>query len=293
MRDPIPSEPKSTFPTFQVPQASAMRGRAPPVQVARAAEEGRADLLSEPCALAGAPSVISGSSCPIVGNSNIKMQSVTENCLLNSVTVPKKQRNDHKAVAHNNSDKLEYKFGALQLYFGQDIPNQKSDNLEGDLTELNLTNVNNASSTHSNSKLSNNETYYSLERLIKLSQRTRQLELLGYELPLRLCGGGESSLSTGTSGWGTPPSQQASNNNGKFISLLLFFLKSVLPNQIDTNLLHFCVQLITRAAGAPRVLPIQIMQARSNGVMPIEILQAKDLNRKTAVSFSLIGSVAL
>lgn len=194
-----------------------MRGRASPVQVARAAEEGRADLLSQPCASVGAQSVISGSSCPLAGNSNLRMQSVTENCLLNSVTVPKIQRNDHTAVAHNNSDKLECKFGALQL-FGQDIPNQKSENLEGDLIELNLMkNANRTSSTtHCNSKLSDNETY-SLERLITLSQRTRHLERLGHILPLRLCGGGESSLSTGTSGWGTPPSQQASNSNGRFI----------------------------------------------------------------------------
>lgn len=61
----------------------------------------------------------------------------------------------------------------------------------------------------------NNESYYTLDRLIRLSQRTRQLERLGYDLPpLRLCGGGESSLSTGTTGWGTPPSQQTNNNNG-------------------------------------------------------------------------------
>lgn len=63
--------------------------------------------------------------------------------------------------------------------------------------------------------LADNESYYTLDRLIQLSQRTRQLERLGYVLPLRLCGGGESSLSTGTTGWGTPPSQQANNNNGK------------------------------------------------------------------------------
>ncbi|KAF5283611.1 hypothetical protein FQR65_LT13817 [Abscondita terminalis] len=210
MRDPTPSEPKFTFPTYQVPQASAMRGRAPPVQVARAAGEDRAYLPSQPCASSGVYSVINGSSCPLVGNSNLRMQSVTENCLLNSVTVPKIQRNDHTTVAHNNSDKLECKFGALQHLFGQDIPNQKSDNLEGDLIELNLT-KNKSSSTHCNSNITDEN--YSLERLVKLSQRTRELERLGFTLPLRLRGGGESSLSTGTSGWGSPPSQQASNNN--------------------------------------------------------------------------------
>lgn len=231
MRDPTPSEPKSTFPTYQVPQASAMRGRAPPVQVARAAREGRADLSSIPCATNGVISVISGSSCPLTGNSNLRMQSVTENCLLNFVTVPKIQRNDHTAVAHNNSDKLECKFGALKLFFGQDIPNQKSDNLEGDLTELNLTRVNNTSSTQCNSKKTNyNETFYSLERLIKLSQRTRHLESLGHILPLRLCGGGESSLSTGTTGWGSPPSQQASNTGESSSSLPIFHFNFVVPS---------------------------------------------------------------
>ncbi|KAB0794077.1 hypothetical protein PPYR_13697 [Photinus pyralis] len=209
MRDPAPSEPKFTFPTFEVPQASAMRGRAPPVQVARAAGEDRACLPSTPFASLGAYSVINGSSCPTGGNSNLRMQSVTDNCLLNSVTVPKIQRNDHTAVAHNNSDKLESKFGALQFLFGQDIPNEKSENLNGDLIELNLTKNNTSSNCNSNAT----DESYSLERLIRLSQRTRELERLGYALPLRLCGGGESSLSTGTSGWGSPPSQPASNTN--------------------------------------------------------------------------------
>lgn len=212
MRVPCPSEPNFIFPTYQVPQVSAMRGRAPPVQVARAAWGGRADPPSTPCA-SGAISVISsGSSCS-KGNSNLRMQSVTENCLLNSVTVPKIQRND-QLVGHNNnnnSDKLECKFGALLL--GQDIPNQKSDALElkQDLkSELNLMNT-----TITTTQYLDNENHYTLDRLIKLSQRTRDLERQGYCLPLRLRGGGESSISTGTTGWGTPPSQQASNNNCK------------------------------------------------------------------------------
>ncbi|GJQ80904.1 hypothetical protein Trydic_g4721 [Trypoxylus dichotomus] len=78
MRVPVSSEPNSTFPTYQVPQVSAMRGRAPPVQqvVARASWGGRADPPSThngcPPAVhavnatttdAATLSVISGSSC--------------------------------------------------------------------------------------------------------------------------------------------------------------------------------------------------------------------------------------
>lgn len=36
---------------------------------------------------------------------------------------------------------------------------------------------------------------------------------------LRLKGGGESSLSNGTSAWGTPPTQPSTNNNGKLKQL--------------------------------------------------------------------------
>ncbi|XP_018330621.1 protein Gawky isoform X2 [Agrilus planipennis] len=265
MRDPAPSEPNSTFPTYQVPQeASAMRGRASPVQVARVSWGGRADLPSAAPRVPqpGAPSsVISGSSgCPHVkiGNSyyysNFRMQSVTENCLLinNSVTVPKIQRNDRSSVTHNNNnynvnnndnvgdrDKLGCKFGALEL-LGQDIPNQKSDDLENDLTvELNLTQDNTTINDNANtitkdsppseephSSLTAIETasvhsrdndncdnYYNLDRLIQLSKRTRILERQGFKLALGLYGGGESSLSAGTSGWGTPPQQASSNNS--------------------------------------------------------------------------------
>lgn len=42
-----------------------------------------------------------------------------------------------------------------------------------------------------------------------------------FSAPLRLRGGGESSLSTGTSGWGSPPSQQGNNSNGKFWSNII------------------------------------------------------------------------
>lgn len=220
MRAPTPSEPKSTFPTYQVPQESAMRGSAPPLVqddektddekhnnikinnnnnnvelVDWATWKYRAELPSEPKNLTATTtnnsnnnninnmdnnkiknnlenllvdndnddvvveisgssscftSVINGSSCILLnkkynnGNSNIRMQSVTENCLLNSVTVPKIQRNDQNLmVAHNNynnnnniirnnynnnnnsSDKLVYKFGALPLFNGRDIPYKK------------------------------------------------------------------------------------------------------------------------------------------------------------------------
>lgn len=156
MRAPTPSEPKSNiFPTYQVPQESAMRGSAPlPVQqdeIARTSQGGRADPLTRPFGVRdprgkhAASSVISGSGRGPAAQGreasapNLKLQSVTDNCLLNSVTVPKIQRNDRDTVAHNNltnnnnnvdSDKVDdsSKFGALPL--GRDIPNQKSDDLE-------------------------------------------------------------------------------------------------------------------------------------------------------------------
>lgn len=238
MRAPAPSEPNSTFPTYQVPQVSAMRGSAPPVQVARVARGDRAEppgnaqrvAVTVPTGDGIASSVIYGSSCRTSlkspGNSNLKMQSVTDNCLLNTVTVPNKQRKDRATVTHNNSSKLDCKFGALLI--GQDIPNQKSDDLEEvdlNANKMNLTctdanDDNTASSIHKCEMphYNNNDETYTLERLIKLSQRTRRLEREGYALPmLRLCGGGESSLSTGTTGWGTPPSQQATNNNGRLL----------------------------------------------------------------------------
>lgn len=193
MRAPAPSEPNSTFPTYQVPQVSAMRGSAPPVQVARAAAGGvraepplnDAHHVIIPDVDGFVSSVISGSSCRTSlkspGNSNLKMQSVTDYCLLNTVTVPNKQRKDRSTLTYNNSSKM--------------IDDKAANSIH--------------EPPHYNDKS------YTLERMIKLSQRTRRLEREGYILPmLRLCGGGESSLSTGTTGWGTPPSQQASNNNG-------------------------------------------------------------------------------
>ncbi|CAG9864079.1 unnamed protein product [Phyllotreta striolata] len=208
MRAPAPSEPKSIFPTYQVPQMlSAIRGSAPPVQVAGTAWGGRADPPSStPGAGDGVSSVISGSSCRSIGNSNLRMQSVTENCLLNSVTVPNMQRNDRSTVAHNNSFKLgSSKFGALLP--GRDIPNQKSDDLElhDDLNVL-------ITAKYDTKNCDNNdEKDHGVLLLEPASQNDCDLRELSS--PLRLRGGGESSLSTGTSGWGTPPSQQSGNNN--------------------------------------------------------------------------------
>ncbi|XP_049826803.1 protein Gawky isoform X2 [Aethina tumida] len=278
MRAPFPSEPKSTFPTYQVPQqqeSATMRGSAavPPVQVAGAGRGGRAGPPSGPPPGpvaqrrddGPAMSVITnGSSCrrPRTSgrdNSNVKMQSVTENCLLNysTVTVPNRQRNGRpKSAAHNNSDKLDSKFGALS--FGRDIPNKKSDDLEvldaydycnsddtSPLTILvrfcsnnsNLTDDNNTAATLTDlvdrfvaTVTSDNDEDDVDSR--RQSTRTNNDEhapnvtkpndapVAGtrYSVPLRLRGGGESSLSTGTSNWGSPPSQQASNNNASSTS---------------------------------------------------------------------------
>lgn len=150
------------------------------------------------------------------------MQSVTENCLLNSVTVPKIQRilDRVNTVTHNNSSKLDDKFGALSP--GRDIPNQKADDLEllHDLNALKF--LKESDNTTIINCDNNDDTDYHdmcyLHRL-KLKLRTNDNDDDGCRTfvgPLRLRGGGESSLSTGTSGWGTPPSQQASNNNGNF-----------------------------------------------------------------------------
>lgn len=208
MRAPALSEPKSTFPTYKVPQLSAMRGRAPPVQVARAAWGRRANPPSPPPVtyLLGDLSVIPGSSCcPSQGcNSNLRMQSVTENCLLNSVTVPKIQRIDRESVAHNNSSKLDDKFGA----FGQDIPNQKSDDLE--VFDLyNLMQDLNESCDNDNSC---DGLLDELQRAGALFQRTNDYGSMIHHSPLRLRGGGESS---GTSNWGSSNTQPTGNNNGK------------------------------------------------------------------------------
>lgn len=226
MRAPIPSEPITTFPTYQVPLESAMRGSASPVQVqARAAWEDRADLLgSSLYVYIDDSSVIIGSSCFSNNNSNIKMQSVTENCLLNSVTVPKIQRiTDHDLVAHNNSSKLDIKFGALPP--GRDIPNKKADDLELLFDDFNaLKFISTSTSTKFTSICDNNDNKdYDMCHL----HRFNFLPLIAthpdcydsveeFTAPLRLRGGGESSLSTGTSGWGSPPSQQTANTNGMY-----------------------------------------------------------------------------
>ncbi|KAF7266603.1 hypothetical protein GWI33_020105 [Rhynchophorus ferrugineus] len=229
MRVPTLSEPKcNTFPTYQVPQESAMRGRAPhPVQheVAGALRGGRADPPTIAFAvptLDVAQSVIFGSSWGLAHgagpNSNVKLQSVTENCLLNIVTVPKIQRNDHCLVDNNNStynvdrDKLDHrdKFGALPI--GRDIPNQKSEDLEvlDDLNALKtLKTAVNCDNNDKDKEPTENHALCHKNQKLRTTFGHDQV----YSVPLRLRGGGESSLSTGTSGWGSPPSQQASNNN--------------------------------------------------------------------------------
>ncbi|KAI4455914.1 trinucleotide repeat-containing protein [Holotrichia oblita] len=217
-----------------------------------------------------------------------------------TVTVPNKQRNkdvrqqqivvgddvSHNNINNNNdndninnnilstiitnSDKLACKFGALKqilLFDGQDIPNQKADDLENffddnvDDNELmmNLTNTtyySSGSTTDDDRRGSittkttttkyllvsddyktpfncttttiihnNNDnkqtTICNSDKMILYEKSTTAYDdyydertSRAYGPPLRLRGGGESSISTGTTGWGTPPSQQASNNNG-------------------------------------------------------------------------------
>ncbi|XP_050301424.1 protein Gawky isoform X2 [Anthonomus grandis grandis] len=283
MRAPTLSEPKSNliiFPTYQVPQESAMRGSAPhhePVQqqqqdeeiiIARASRGGRADPPSRPQIGGGRPltitvgkhaaaaatlSVISGSGRgPAVATyrreasaPNLKLQSVTDNCLLNSVTVPKIQRNDRDTVAHNNyltnndlsnnnvdrdkvvvdryddvddgDDKIDdvsSKFGALPP--GRDIPNQKSDDLEVlDALENFRSTALHCDNNDKDDYLKRTEQHgdYDLCHKQMILRTIYDETMQGLSPPLRLRGGGESSLSTGTSGWGTPPSQQANNNN--------------------------------------------------------------------------------
>ncbi|XP_044734259.1 protein Gawky isoform X2 [Chrysoperla carnea] len=60
--------------------------------------------------------------------------------------------------------------------------------------------------------------YYTFSQLIEQQNeaQTREkqwIRLHGNGRRLRLCGGGESSLNTGTSGWGTPPATNSNNNN--------------------------------------------------------------------------------
>lgn len=212
------SEPKSTFPTYKVPQSSAMRcSSAPRVQASWAAGQGGADLLGKPAATffheLADQSVINGSSCdqkPLGQgrNSNTRMQSVTANCLLNSVTVPKIQRIGRSLVNNNNSYKLDNsKFGALP-FNGQDIPNKKSDDLEVlDLyhtCKIHLSNYNDDFDIPAISVAKNSCRHHIINQLPTDNH---------FSAPLRLRGGGESSLSTGTAGWGAPSSQQTNSNS--------------------------------------------------------------------------------
>ncbi|XP_022916638.1 protein Gawky [Onthophagus taurus] len=314
MRVPTPSEPKNyTFPTFQVPQLSAMRGRAPLVQqkhqqqqeyeegapppiekltlmkmaappstphwqrqaASGAQRGGRADP-PPPAPSHVIHSVIAGSgrsgenglNPPLRGKTDLRcdptnnvrtMQSVTENCLLNSVTVPNKcnknniiinnskdnnddiivivnewgyddERKKQQQQRNNDKSNLAIKcIGALNHHFSsQDIPYEKSDDLlekyydnDDDDFEPTITATSTDLPTINNAYFGNS---FYRQRDITTTTNTFSTSKLIYEdnydysrayaPPLRLRGGGESSISAGTTGWGTPPSQQASNNNG-------------------------------------------------------------------------------
>lgn len=156
-----------------------------------------------------------------------------DNCLLiecnTAVTVPntKPQRNtDGETAANNNSFKLVRKnHGALNR-FSIEPPSQcRSNQIPGyDIPECDHQNDPNKSEylkelTY-NDKCSmttgSDEGYISLNRLIALCKNTKLLMDQGKVPPrlLGLYGGGESSLSTGTTGWGTPPGTNTNNNNG-------------------------------------------------------------------------------
>lgn len=188
-----------------------------------------------------------------------------DNCLLNeytAVTVPntKPQRNTDGSLrtANNNSDKLDLvnvndkKYGALNRFSmepqsqcrlnqipGDDIPAcdekihlKKSDYLKtSDFTYNDVDNylMKKQFMTTANDKKQADD-YICFDRLIALSKRTENLIRKGL-VPtglLGLYGGGESSLSTGTTGWGTPPGTNTNNNNGKFKLNTIVSLYSVL-----------------------------------------------------------------
>lgn len=125
-------------------------------------------------------------------------------------------------VAHNNRSKLDIKIGALPP--GRDIPNQKADDLElffDDFSALKIL-INSTPSKFTSICDNNDNKDYDVCHLDKLtflhpinSYKNVNDFMEDFTSPLRLRGGGESSLSTGTSGWGSPPSQQTTNNNGK------------------------------------------------------------------------------
>lgn len=65
--------------------------------------------------------------------------------------------------------------------------------------------------------INDNNKYYTLDQLIAQQLLADHRERHIFKITsrrLRLCGGGESSLNTGTTGWGSPPAANSNNNNG-------------------------------------------------------------------------------
>lgn len=220
--------------------------------------------VSDPSVIASLSCQSVRPSCPNLtpvdaGNSNIKsnnkMQSVNvtfstnlnkgnDNCLLiecnTAVTVPntKLQRNtDGSTAANNNSYKLDVvnvydkNYGALNRLSMEPASQCRSNQIPGfDIPECSSLPLLNKSEYLKPSDNSYNDDYVGLERLIALNRRTKEMVACG-RVPHRLLGlygGGESSLSTGTTGWGTPPGTNTNNNNGKSQSKI-------------THTCHFCL----------------------------------------------------
>lgn len=184
--------------------------------------------------LSGCSSVIASSSCPLpapAGNSNSSrstdtLQSSVNSCynididkgnyclLINddktAVTVPNNcgQRPDGSGPAlpiNNNS----YKSVAIVSYDDAKLNGALTD--DQSLHDIPTT----TDKSEPNPTSASDQTGVNFQDLIRLCKRTAQLSRSGIQLPkMGLFGGGESSLSTGTTGWGTPPSTNANNNNG-------------------------------------------------------------------------------
>lgn len=188
-------------------------------------------------------------------STNLNLHKGNDNCLLvvdecnTAVTVPntKPQRNIDinngylSSAANNNSSKLDVvnvydkNNGALirlmmepssQCRLNQ-IPGFDIPVCDHQILDLNKSEyLKQADEVTYNDNMTVTETeYIGLERLIALSKRTKELISKGL-VPrgtLGLYGGGESSLSTGTTGWGTPPSTNSNNNNGNYNLTFLMF----------------------------------------------------------------------
>lgn len=206
-----------------------------------------------------------------------------DNCLLiecnTAVTVPntKPQRNTDGPVwaLNNNRIKLDLvnvndkKYGALNRFSmepqsqcrlnqipGDDIPScddkihlKKSDYLK--TSDFTYNDVDESMmkkqfmTTENDVKDKLPEDYICFDRLIALSKRTENLIRKGL-VPsglLGLYGGGESSLSTGTTGWGTPPGTNSNNNNGKLHYLTVTNYRSLSNlNTITADLDTFIIK---------------------------------------------------